>query len=119
MRISELAGKEVVDLSRGARLGSLRDADLILALPQGRIEALVLPTRRGLWQRGELVVPWERVVTVGRDVIVVDLSDPWPAGSTAPAGIGQQEGGRLGSGWFTRHAGKGSQERGNGHRGVS
>ena len=110
--MSELAGKEIVELSRGVRLGPLRDADLVVDPRSGRIEALVLPTRRGWFHRAELVIPWERVLKVGEHVIVVDLAEGepgWP-------GIGGSPEGKLATDWPTRPTGKGSLSGGNGHR---
>ena len=110
--MSQLAGKEIVELSRGVRLGPLRDADLVLDPKSGRIEALVLPARRGWWRRAELVIPWERVVKVGEDVIVVDLAE----GGAGWPGIGRSPEGTLAPDWPTRPTGKGSLSGGNGHR---
>ena len=112
--MSELGGKEIVELSRGVRLGPLRDADLVVDPVSGRIQALVLPTRRGWWRRAELVIPWERVVKVGEDVIVVNLAEEAADGP----GIGRAFQGRLGTDWPTRPTGKGSLSGGNGHRRV-
>lgn len=112
--MSELAGKELVELSRGVRLGPLREADLVLDPRSGRIEALLLPARRGWWRRAELVIPWERVVKVGEDVVVVDLGEggsPWP-------GIARSPQGKLAHDGPTRPTGKGSLGGGNGHRRV-
>jgi len=86
MLMSELIGKEIVDLSQGVRWGPLRDADLLVDLRDGHVEALILPVRRGWMGRSEVVIPWERVVKVGREVIVVDLGSGSPAeGISGPA----------------------------------
>lgn len=75
MLMSQLLGKEIVDLSEGIRLGPVREADLVVSARGGRIEALVLPMRQGWWSRREVVIPWNRILKVGPDVIIVDLGD--------------------------------------------
>lgn len=89
MLLSEFIGKEVVDLSEGVKWGPLRDTDLIVDLRSGLIEALIVPVRRGWRGRGELVIPWERVVKVGQHVIVVDLGTGSPAGGISAAATGR------------------------------
>ncbi|CEP66817.1 Sporulation protein YlmC/YmxH [Moorella glycerini] len=79
MRLSELMGKEIINLYDGSRLGHIGDADLVLDLAGGTIAAIVLPVRGG-WMpffgsRQELVIPWEAVHKVGTEVVVVSL-DP-------------------------------------------
>ena len=79
MLMSEIIGKEIVDLSQGVKWGPLRDADLMVDLRSGQVEALIIPVRRGWLGRSEVVIPWERVLKVGREVIVVDLGAGSPA----------------------------------------
>lgn len=110
MLMSELIGKEIVDLSEGVKWGPLRDADLVVDLRGGHIEALVIPVRRGWMGRGELVIPWERVVKVGRHVIVVDLSTGSPAESISEAATE-----RLRASATRRLVRRESVEGGNGH----
>ncbi|WP_406678432.1 YlmC/YmxH family sporulation protein [Moorella sp. ACPs] len=79
MRLSELMGKEIINLYDGSRLGHIGDADLVLDMAEGTIAAIVLPLKGG-WLpffggRQELVIPWEAVHKVGTEVVVVSL-DP-------------------------------------------
>ncbi|MFZ5898035.1 MAG: YlmC/YmxH family sporulation protein [Bacillota bacterium] len=79
MRLSELFGKEIVNLYNGCRLGVIGETDLIIDSHTGRIQSLVLPRKPNLlniWFEGKrLVVPWEAVRKIGNDVIVVDLDN--------------------------------------------
>lgn len=109
MLLSELIGKEIVDLSQGVKWGPLRDADLVLNIRGGCVEALVIPVRRGWRGRGELVIPWERVVKVGQDVIVVDLASP------SGDGISPAVTGRLRAKAARRLVRRESVDGGNGH----
>lgn len=75
MRFSELAGKEVVDLHQGVKLGVLGEADIVFEARTGKVRAIVLAERGSWWHRGrEIVIPWRGVRKIGVDLIVVDLS---------------------------------------------
>lgn len=72
---SELQLLDVINVVDGRRLGTVHDLELDLA--SGRIRQLILPGEpRGLfgWRHGgELAVPWENIVKIGVDVILVRL----------------------------------------------
>lgn len=81
MLLSDLAGKEIINLYDGAKLGLVGDADLDIAL-NGSVEAIVLSSRggfSGFWgskgdrERDTLVIPWQAIKKVGSEVIIVDL----------------------------------------------
>ncbi|WP_206809836.1 YlmC/YmxH family sporulation protein [Paradesulfitobacterium ferrireducens] len=81
MLLSELAGKEIINLYDGAKLGLVGDADLALS-SNGHIEAIILTSRSGFSglfssvserDRDILVIPWQAVKKVGSEVIIVDL----------------------------------------------
>lgn len=82
MTTSELRELEVVNVIDGRRLGAVYDLELDLA--SGRIVRLILPGAPGgwfRWWRGtpEITVPWESIVKIGIDVILVrlpHLADP-------------------------------------------
>jgi len=77
LRMAELAGKEVINLTNGARLGVVGESDLAIDVQSGQVQALILPRRVGLtgwWSRaGALVIPWEAVRKIGNQVIIVEL----------------------------------------------
>jgi len=74
MKYSELAGKEIVDIDEGVRLGVVNETDLILDLTTGTIRSIVIPYRRSLFNRKELIIPWHGIKKIGVDLIIVDLS---------------------------------------------
>lgn len=76
IKISDLRDREIVNVHDGKRLGPIRDIEL--DLEKGRINAIVLPGFSGgkilgIFGRGdELVIPWEKIVRIGVDVILVE-----------------------------------------------
>ncbi len=77
MRMSELMGKEIININDGLRMGMVGDSDLVINPESGEIQSIILPNRGNfinLWiDRQKIVVPWEAVRKIGREVIVVDL----------------------------------------------
>jgi YlmC/YmxH family sporulation protein len=81
MLLSDLAGKEIINLYDGAKLGLVGDADLDISL-NGSVEAIILTSRGGIsgfWSsrgdrdREQLVIPWQTIKKVGSEVIIIDL----------------------------------------------
>lgn len=75
MKISDLQSKEVINLIDGRKLGQIYDLEL--NLNQGTIEAIVLPGESRWFGFGtgkqEWVIPWNQIVKIGSDVILVRL----------------------------------------------
>ncbi|PTX51951.1 YlmC/YmxH family sporulation protein [Melghirimyces profundicolus] len=78
IKISELQDKDVVNVSDGRKLGQIYDLEIDLRL--GKIKALVVPGESrvfGLFTGGkEWVIPWNQIVRIGADVILVRLDSP-------------------------------------------
>lgn len=74
MRYSDLAGKEIIDIDQGIRLGIINDTDLVIDTDAGRVVAIIIPSRGGWWARRELEIPWHGIRKIGVDLIIVDLS---------------------------------------------
>jgi len=81
MLLSELSGKEIVNLHDGAKLGLVGDSDIKIGV-NGKIEALVISSRSSQgWffnrhndrEEGSVVVPWKAIKKVGNEVIIVDI----------------------------------------------
>lgn len=76
VKISELRDREIINVNDGKRLGPIKDIEL--DLEKGRIRAIVLPGINGgrilgLFGRDDdIVVPWEKIVRIGVDVILVE-----------------------------------------------
>jgi YlmC/YmxH family sporulation protein len=74
MRYSELAGKEIIDISEGTRMGVATSTDLMLDTATGTVTALVIFQRNGFLAAREIAVPWAGIKKIGRDLIIVDMS---------------------------------------------
>ncbi len=78
VRISDLRAREVVNIMDGRRLGLIKDIDI--ALDMGLILTIILTGAGGgrflgfLGKEEEIVVPWEKIVKIGVDVILVEVS---------------------------------------------
>ncbi len=76
VKISDLRDKEVVNATDGRRLGFFEDVEI--DLEAGRISALVVPIRAkflGVFGKEDsLVVSWTKIIKIGVDVILVELS---------------------------------------------
>lgn len=78
MRLSEINGKEIVDLKKGERMGILGQADLEIDEQTGHIKALLIPTLKwfGFRKQGsEVRVPWNKITKIGKDMIIIDFED--------------------------------------------
>ncbi|MGF7186943.1 YlmC/YmxH family sporulation protein [Desulfitispora alkaliphila] len=77
MRLSDLVGKEIVNIFDGARLGVIGESDLVIDIETGNIESIVLPNKGNLismwFDKQHLVIPWESVKKIGSEVIIVEL----------------------------------------------
>lgn len=77
MKISDFQTKDVINIVDGKKLGQI--SDLELDLWHGRIEAIVVPNSTrffGLLSGGtDVIIPWENIVKIGMDVVLVRLED--------------------------------------------
>ncbi|MFZ3102234.1 MAG: YlmC/YmxH family sporulation protein [Desulfitobacteriaceae bacterium] len=83
MFLSDLGGKEIINLFDGSKLGLIGDADLAISA-KGEIEAIILTSRSGFTgffagmgerDRDLFVIPWQAVKKVGAEVIIVDMQN--------------------------------------------
>lgn len=75
MRMSELASKDIINLTTGGRLGTLSDCDFVINPESGAIEALLI-VPRGRRVRGQrLEIPWSAIRRVGPEVMIVDMAE--------------------------------------------
>lgn len=76
MKITELQMKDVIAMETGERLGYISDLDI--DTQRGRLKGLVLTLKgkaMGLFgKEEELVIPWDQIVNIGADVILVKKS---------------------------------------------
>lgn len=73
MRYSDLAGKEIIDIEEGARLGVINETDIVIDTESGHVESILIPYRGRLFRQRTLVIPWAGIKKIGADLIIVDL----------------------------------------------
>lgn len=72
MRLSDMAGKEVINVFDGTRMGVFGDADLLLEIETGRIRQLYLSSGGVRRRRNAHAVSWSDVVRIGPDLVVIN-----------------------------------------------
>jgi YlmC/YmxH family sporulation protein len=77
MMLSELGGKEIVNLNNGERLGIIADSDIIVDEKTGKIITLLVPERKlqfMLFKESEdIEIPWHTIRKIGNDMVIVEL----------------------------------------------
>jgi YlmC/YmxH family sporulation protein len=75
VKVSELRMREVINVLDGKKLGNIIDIDL--DIEKGKVMAFMLPGQVKGWsifsKREEIVVPWDKIIRIGRDVILVEV----------------------------------------------
>ena len=81
MRLSHLAGKEVINLSDGSRLGVIDECELTFDSKSGCINTLLVPNKNGLLsffsENRTITIPWQAIKRIGDEVIIVDLNNAY------------------------------------------
>ena len=76
-KISDLQERQIVNIADGKCLGNIKDIELNVL--DGTIQALVLPNTEGFWSmlqnQGELLIPWQKVIRLGVDVVLIDMPE--------------------------------------------
>ena len=72
----KLRDKEVINICDGRSIGFVSDIEV--NLESGTIEGIVIPAQRRIFrilanQENDLVIKWDKVKTVGEDVILVEM----------------------------------------------
>ncbi|AEJ43162.1 YlmC/YmxH family sporulation protein [Alicyclobacillus acidocaldarius] len=92
VRISELQSKDVVNVEDGKRLGTI--GDLEIDLDSGLIRAIVIPGQSKFFGMvggsQDYIIPWNQIVKIGADVILVDLRPPGEPGYYLPPQSGKR-----------------------------
>lgn len=74
--VGDLRNKDVINVCNGKRLGCVYDVEVDLC--SGRVTAIVVPGDTRLLNfsaKNDLRIPWDRIVRVGDDTILVELAD--------------------------------------------
>ena len=78
VKASDFRQKEVINIYDGKRLGYVCDVDI--DMEKGVLKAIIIPGSGkvlGLFGGDDdYVIPWERIKTIGDDIILVDYSIP-------------------------------------------
>lgn len=81
MRLSELGGKEIINLYNGERLGVISNSDLVFDESSGKIIYLIIPKKRtpffvlSISDRAKAEVSWNAIKKIGPDIIIIDMED--------------------------------------------
>lgn len=75
--MTEISGKEIINFNNGAKLGVVGESDMTIDHATGKVSSIMIPSRGNFinfWaDRQHVVIPWEAIVKVGHEVIIVDL----------------------------------------------
>lgn len=74
MRYSDLAGKEIICIDEGVRLGVVDHTDLIINIRTGQVDSIVIPYGQRFFKPRLIVIPWQGIKKIGRDLLIVDLT---------------------------------------------
>ncbi|PFY18800.1 YlmC/YmxH family sporulation protein [Bacillus toyonensis] len=76
IRISKLQMKDVINISDGKRLGNIGDIEI--DIDTGKICSIIISKQArmlGIFGKDvEIIVPWEEVMKIGEDVILVRVN---------------------------------------------
>ncbi|MGI6548025.1 MAG: YlmC/YmxH family sporulation protein [Bacillota bacterium] len=76
LRLSEMRGKEIVNVGDATRLGRVGDSDLTIDPQTGEIAEILVPLDKGLLNIGhrrQIGIPWKAVVRIGPDLMIVKV----------------------------------------------
>ena len=75
--LSELGGKEIINLNNGQRLGIIADSDIVVDKKTGKILTLLVPERKLqlklFGDNSTIEIPWNTIRKIGNDMIIVEL----------------------------------------------
>jgi len=75
MRLKEISGKEIIDVSLGVKLGVLGQTDLEINEGTGQIEAFIVPSYKWFGfkkEDEETYIHWKNIKVIGEDMMVVE-----------------------------------------------
>lgn len=81
MRLSELNGKEIVNLYDGARMGIIGNCDMVVDENTGKIISILIPNRKAslffFCDRNFSEVSWEAVKKIGPDIVILEIEQSY------------------------------------------
>jgi YlmC/YmxH family sporulation protein len=76
VKSSDFRQKEVINICDGKRLGFVCDVDI--DMNTGRLNSIIVPANGKIFgifgNKEDYVIPWDRIRTIGEDIILVDYS---------------------------------------------
>lgn len=79
MRLSELSGKEIINLYDGSRLGIIGNTDLVIDEKDGKIINLLIPNKKAqifsLGERSFCDVSWDAIRKIGPDIVIIEMQN--------------------------------------------
>jgi YlmC/YmxH family sporulation protein len=76
-RACDLRQKEVINICDASRLGYVYDVEINFST--GNVEAIIVPGKNrvlGIFgKRQDYIIPWEKIVQVGADVVLVEVHE--------------------------------------------
>ena len=76
MRLSDLAGKDMIDVQSGTRMGVLGSSDLLIDEVTGRIDSIIFSSGGfPLKRRDEKIIPWAAIQKIGPDMILLHAGE--------------------------------------------
>ena len=73
-KVTDLSKRDIVNIAGGSKLGAV--TDLHFDLTDGKVMSLVVTPKKkmGIFSDSkEMVIPWDKIVKFGYDVVLVDL----------------------------------------------
>jgi YlmC/YmxH family sporulation protein len=81
MRLSELNGKEIVNLYDGARMGIIGNCDLVIDENTGKIIYVLIPNRKTILfsfgERSSSEVSWDAIKKIGPDIVILEIQNSY------------------------------------------
>lgn len=72
MRLTDLNGKEIINLADGRKLGVVYRPEALLDLREGRVESLLVSSGGNWLWRKEMEIPWSAMKKISEELILVD-----------------------------------------------
>lgn len=78
MKFGELKDREIININTGEKLGVFANCDLDIDIDSGHIISLLISENTSIFsflnkQEESLVIPWEKIVKIGKDTIMVNI----------------------------------------------
>ena len=79
INLNQLMGKEIINLADGEKLGLIAEVDITFDQDTGDLKSILVPLDRGVLsffsEENFFEVPWDAVIKVGQEVIIIDLDN--------------------------------------------